>query len=168
MTWRDFIRTNWKNVILTSLLFILVPNIIEFLGSLGERENAIQNFNFLSIEFGGPPLWVSLLSNISLIIISIAFTFYFLKKDVNYKDTFKIIFISAILFSVAEFTRQSILAPGGAATYLSSFITSLFYDFIRGTYDILVIISRLVYTSLFYILIPSAIVIGIFKFRKKK
>jgi len=158
---------------LTSLLLILVFNLIRLLGSFNETNNIEQQFNFLSIELGGPSVWVLLLSDVSLIVISIAFTIYFLKKNTNYKDVFKIILLSAILFSIVGFAKFLVTARtpdgGGAVEYLSPLLMEFSYDFTRGVSDILgVIFSRfLIFKSLFYILLPSALVIGINKFRKR-
>ena len=172
MSWKEFIKTNWRNAILTTLLLILIPNLIEFLGNSNEVEYARENFNFLSIEFGGSSFLVMFLSSFSLIVISITFTFYFLKKNLNYKDIFKIILLSAILFSIIGFAKFLITVRtpdgGGAVEYFSPIFMMLSNDFARGISDILnILFSRfLIYKSIFYILLPSVIIIGFFKFRK--
>jgi len=176
MSWKDFIKKNWKSIILFTFLVLIIPNIISFVGSytndiLFPRD--YTKFNFLAIEFGGPPFWVVMLSNISLILTAIILTLYFLKKKISLKDISKIVLTSAIFFSIINFVRFLISVSidpitGGLIPYFSSMGTTLSYDLVRGLTDIIsFIFYRLIYTPLFYIIIPCAIVLAFQKYRNK-
>jgi len=166
MSWKEFLQLNGKKILITILLLLIIPNIIEFLGTYVNNVVFPRDYTKppgFEITLGGPPLWVITLSTLSLVGTSIALTVYFFKKGLSYNDIFKIILISAILFSGINFIRFLIEISMNPLLNLNGGIIGYFSG--MGIYDIVsFIFYRLIRTPLFYIIIPSIVILGIDKY----
>lgn len=169
MSWLEFLKLNWKKILITVILLLIIPEIIEFLGIVVNNVLFPRDYTKppeLAITLGGPPLWVRTLSNLSLTIISIFLIYYFLKKRLSNKDVFIIILISAILFSAIDFIRYLIVISieyphlGGVGTFFHMKIADIF----NWIFDWMIL------PSIYYIIIPSIVILGIHKYfyRAKK
>lgn len=163
----NFLKEQWKNIALFTLITIIITNIVKHVGKYLNDilfPTDYTTFDFLAIQYGTPP-WVSTISNIVLAITSVILVIYLLRKKVDYKNVFKVAIISTLIFlavsiiQLADTIIQFFYPAGNLALESSDdFISSL--ELIAAF-----IFNRIVYIPLFFIILPSAIVLTIYRYK---